>query len=306
MPSTAAVKSAVFPVAGLGTRFLPATKSIAKELLPILDKPLIQYAMDECVQAGIEQIVLVTSRIKNSLVDHFERDEHLERILREAGKQEQLQELERILPERMAVINVRQSQLLGLGHAVLCARAVVGDAPFAVVLPDDLLVPTGGGPSQSLQDMIALYGECGHSVVAVEEVAADQVGNYGIVDPGGHLGERSFQARRLVEKPSPAQAPSRWGVVGRYVLSPQIFDHLSTERPDAGGEIQLTNAIHSLCPQVAAWQIECARYDCGSKHGFLKANLAAAAEDPDLLPDLREFAAALLARDGKKRGVSGR
>ena len=296
------VKCAVFPVAGLGTRFLPATKSVAKELLPVVDRPIIQYAVAECLEAGIERIVLVTSRFKTSLIDHFERDVQLERLLETSAKLEQLQLVRSILPEKIQLIHVRQAQPLGLGHAVLCARSLVGDEPFAVVLPDDLLVPHNGGVSPALRDMSEYCDRSGHSVVAVEKVAADRVDQYGIVDPGEQLEPGCFQVNDLVEKPSVGQAPSQLGIVGRYILKPEIFARLeqaeSMHRPE-GGELQLTDSIQALLPDVSAWQLECDRYDCGSKVGFLRANLAAAAKDPDLRAELQQFAESYIQKGGR-------
>lgn len=294
------IKCAVLPVAGLGTRFLPATKSVAKELLPVLDRPLLQYAVDECAAAGIEHIVLVTNRLKNSLVDYLERDHNLERILRQTGKEERIEVVKNVLPEQMSLVNVRQPQPGGLGQAILCARPVVGDEPFAVILPDDLLVLEQSGAEPTLQRMVALYEQLQQSIIAVQEVADADVSSYGIVQPGDPLGDDAFSVRGLVEKPLLSQAPSRWGVVGRYVLSPDVFDHLQAQQSAAtaaGAELQLTDAIHLMVPDVAAHPIQCQRYDCGSKVGFLQANLAAAAKDQELQPALRRFVADWPQRD---------
>lgn len=296
-----AVKYAVIPVGGLGTRFLPVTKAVAKELLPIGDRPVIQYAVEECARAGIEQIVLVTNRLKTSLIDYLERDEALERLLVEMGKEDLLPLIRNTLPGGMNLINVRQSSPRGLGDAILCARSVVGDEPFVVLLPDDVLLQSTGDISDVLQRMIALYEQLQCSVVAVEEVEPESVSSYGIIEPGERLGPGYMRLQSLVEKPRLEDAPSRTAVVGRYLFAPGLFDHLAQVPEDAGGEVQLTPAISALAPNVVACDLNSERYDCGSRRGFLRANLASAMQDPELVQELR----LALARSGRDEAAAG-
>lgn len=277
----------VFPVAGLGSRFLPATKVIPKEMLPVVDVPLIQLAVEEAHRAGIREIVLVTSSSKRAIEDHFDRSWELEAMLASRGKNSLLEQVRAVLPAGMSVSAVRQAQALGLGHAVLCARNIVGNRPFAVVLPDDLI----DGPDQGcLADMVALHAESGACSLAVEEVPREQTDRYGVV---------SLQGERisgLVEKPAPAVAPSTLAVVGRYILPPEIFQALERVQPGAGGEIQLTDGIAALLADVEfrPHRFRGLRYDCGNKLGHLQANLAYAFKDPALAAPLKAWLKPLL------------
>lgn len=272
----------VLPVAGLGSRFLPATKVIPKEMLPIVDVPLIQLAVHEAARAGVRQMVLVTSGSKRAIEDHFDHFWELEAQLAARGKNDQLEQVRAVLPAGMSIAVVRQTQPLGLGHAVLCAKEVVGNRPFAVMLPDDLI---DGPDAGCLADMVALYKTSGACSLAVEEVPRDQTHRYGIV---------SLQGERisgLVEKPAPTVAPSTLAVVGRYILPPQIFAALEQVQPGSGGEIQLTDGIAALLGNIEfrAHRFHGMRYDCGSKLGHLQANLAYALKDPVLASVLRAW-----------------
>ena len=264
------ISKAVFPVAGLGTRFLPVTKASPKEMLPIVDKPLIQFAVEEAVEAGITQMIFVTGRNKRAIEDHFDTAYELETELEARGKSELLGIARDVLPSNVSCTYVRQSEALGLGHAVLCARPVVGDDPFAVILADDLIDSTPG----ALREMVDVYEREACSVIAVQDVPRAETSSYGIVDCGSADGAlRPIKA--IVEKPDPAVAPSTLAVVGRYLLTAEIFDHLVGAQPGAGGEIQLTDGIASLLEmqQVMAHRFTGTRYDCGSKLGYLKANV---------------------------------
>ena len=266
------IRKAVFPVAGLGTRFLPATKTVPKEMMPIVDKPLIQYAVDEAIEAGCDTLVFVTNRYKHAVADYFDKAYELEQKLEKAGKQEQLDLVRSVLPPHVRAVFVTQAEALGLGHAVLCAKPVVGDEPFAVMLPDDLIWNRGG--AGALKQMADLAERTGGSVVAVEEVPREQTSSYGIVDAPEFSG-RSGRIRALVEKPAPAEAPSTLAVVGRYVLDGSIFGLLETTAPGKGGEIQLTDAIAELArrAQVDAYHFEGTRFDCGSHLGLIEATI---------------------------------
>ncbi|HKJ87162.1 MAG TPA: UTP--glucose-1-phosphate uridylyltransferase GalU [Gammaproteobacteria bacterium] len=265
------IRKAVFPVAGMGTRFLPATKAMAKEMLPVVDKPLIQYAVEEAVAAGIDQVVFVTGRGKRSIEDHFDHQNGLETLLLEQGKEE-LARIYREVSDMADVTYVRQKHPLGLGHAVWCARHVVGDEPFAVLLPDDLIDAEPGAIAQ----MKAAYEATGAGQVAVEPVDPQAVKSYGVVDTDSREGT-SYPVRGLVEKPDPAVAPSNLGVIGRYILSPTVFEPLGRAHRGAGGEIQLTDALQALITEygeaVHAFPFQGARFDCGSKAGYLKAQV---------------------------------
>jgi UTP--glucose-1-phosphate uridylyltransferase len=267
----------VFPVAGLGTRFLPATKVVPKEMLPVLDRPLIQYAVDEAVDAGADTLVFVTNRYKHSIADYFDSAYELEETLVRAGKLELLAMVQGLLPKHVRCVYVTQEQALGLGHAVLCARAVVGNESFGIILPDDLIVNDGAGALRQMSERAA-DGKTG--VLAVEEVPHADTGKYGIVDVEAS-GDR---IRHMVEKPSPGDAPSNLAVVGRYVLPPRIFELLETTTPGAGGEIQLTDAIAALLTEtpVLAHRFAGKRFDCGNKAGMVRATLHFAAADPEL------------------------
>ena len=267
------VNKAVFPVAGLGTRFLPATKAQPKEMLPIVDKPLIQYAVEEAYEAGIRHMIFVTGRNKRAIEDHFDTAYELESELEAGGKEELLSLVRTLTPADMDCSYVRQPRSLGLGHAVLCARHIVRDDPFAVLLADDLMTGTAGGPGV-LAQMVEVFKQVQTSVLAVQEVPLEHVSRYGIV-AGEPVGDRLVKVRQMVEKPSPAQAPSRLGVAGRYVLTPAVFDCIANQPRGSGGEIQLTDGIAQLIATegVHAYRYEGKRFDCGSKQGFLEATV---------------------------------
>ncbi|MCE3004720.1 MAG: UTP--glucose-1-phosphate uridylyltransferase GalU [Xanthomonadaceae bacterium] len=275
------VRKAVFPVAGLGTRLLPASKALPKEMLPIIDRPLIQYAVDEAVAAGCDTLVFVVNRHKHAIADHFDRAHELEQRLEKTGKNDLLELVRGVLPQGVRTIFVTQSEALGLGHAVLCAEHAVGDEPFAVLLPDDLIWNRGG--PQALAQMVAESERLGASMVAVEDVPREQTGRYGIVSVDAPDG-RSARIRGMVEKPRPEVAPSTLAVVGRYVLHPRVFQFLRSLPPGAGGEIQLTDAIEALrnVEPVCAYRFEGERFDCGNKLGVVEATMAFALEQPDI------------------------
>ena len=283
------VRTAVFPVAGLGTRFLPATKASPKEMLPVVDKPLIQYAVEEAYAAGVRHMVFVTGRSKRAIEDHFDTAYELESELQAAGKQALLDVVRAVAPDDMDCSYVRQPRSLGLGHAVLCAAHIVGEQPFAVLLADDLMVgPPGGAPV--LRQMVDAFATLQSSLLAVQQVPPDQVRRYGIV-AGQPAGERLIDIERIVEKPAPEQAPSRMAVAGRYVLTARIFDEIRQQTPGAGGEIQLTDAIARLMTKEAvyAYQYTGKRYDCGSKEGFLEATVELALQHPQMGAPFRQY-----------------
>ncbi|MBA8886275.1 UTP--glucose-1-phosphate uridylyltransferase [Dokdonella fugitiva] len=284
------LRKVVFPVAGLGTRFLPATKVVAKEMLPVLDRPLIQYAVDEAVDAGADTLVFVTNRYKHAIADYFDKAYELESKLAQSGKNDLLAMVQGTLPKHVRCVFVTQPEALGLGHAVLCAKPVVGDEPFGVVLPDDLIW-NGKGPG-ALRQMAELADAQHAGVIAVEEVPRDQTNKYGIVD-ASPVSERAAKVKLVVEKPKPEVAPSNLAIVGRYVLPGRIFELLEKTTPGAGGEIQLTDAIEALLGEqsVLAYRFEGTRFDCGNKLGLVKATLAMALADPALAPATREFIA---------------
>ena len=286
------LRKVVFPVAGLGTRFLPATKVVAKEMLPVLDKPLIQYAVDEAVDAGADTLIFVTNRYKHAIADYFDKAYELEAKLLEKGKDELLALVRGTLPRHVRAVFVTQPEALGLGHAVLCAKAVVGDEPFGVILPDDLIWngSTGTGKG-ALRQMAELADTQQAGVIAVEEVPHDETDKYGIVD-ATPVDQRSALIRSMVEKPKPADAPSNLAVVGRYVLPGRIFQLLEQTTPGAGGEIQLTDAIDALLKEhgkVLAYRFEGTRFDCGNKAGLVRATMYMAMQDPKLAPTVRAF-----------------
>lgn len=262
------ITKAVFPVAGLGTRFLPATKASPKEMMPIVDKPLIQFAVEEAVAAGITDMIFVTGRSKRAIEDHFDKAYELENELEIRGKQDMLAVLRDLIPKNINCIYLRQAEALGLGHAVLCAKPVVGDAPFAVLLADDLLA----GEVPVMQQMVEAYNTYHCSLLGVEDVAREDAGGYGIVATRP-MTARLEQVSAIVEKPKPENAPSTLAVVGRYILTPRIFHHLEQVTPGSGGEIQLTDGIAALLAeqQVLACRYQGVRYDCGSKLGYLRA-----------------------------------
>jgi len=280
------IKKAIFPVAGLGTRFLPATKAQPKEMLPVVDKPLIQYAVEEAYAAGVREMIFVTGRHKRPIEDHFDMTFELEVALEQAGKAELLHVVRSVKPDDMECVYVRQAQALGLGHAVLCARRLIGDEPFAVLLADDLMV----GQPPVLAQMVEQYKEWRVSMLAVQEVPAEHTHRYGIV-AGTPVNARLVDIERIVEKPAPADAPSRLGVAGRYILTPGVFHEIASQQRGAGGEIQLTDGIAGLLrrEKVFAYRYEGKRYDCGSKEGFLQANVELALDHPQLGPGFREF-----------------
>ena len=283
------MRKVVFPVAGLGTRFLPATKVVAKEMLPVLDRPLIQYAVDEAVDAGADTLVFVTNRYKHAIADYFDKAYELESKLAQAGKDELLALVQGTLPRNVRCVFVTQPEALGLGHAVLCAKPVIGDEPFGVVLPDDLIWngATGAGALRQMAEL-SEREDCG--VLAVEEVPRDQTDKYGIVDATS-VSERAAKINLVVEKPKPDVAPSNLAIVGRYVLPGRIFGLLEQTRPGAGGEIQLTDAIEALLAEqrVLAYRFEGTRFDCGNKLGLVKATLHMALQDPTLAEATREY-----------------
>ena len=280
------ITKAVFPVAGLGTRFLPATKAQPKEMLPVVDKPLIQYAVEEAYAAGVREMIFVTGRHKRPIEDHFDMTVELEIALEQAGKQELLDIVRSVKPDDMECIYVRQAQALGLGHAVLCAQRLVGNAPFAVLLADDLMV----GAPPVLAQMVEVYREWRTSILAVQEVPAEQTRRYGIV-AGNAVNERLVDVSRIVEKPAPENAPSRLAVAGRYILTPGVFHEIANQPRGVGGEIQLTDGIAGLLrrEKVFAYRYEGRRYDCGSKEGFLEANVDLALAHPELGPGFRSY-----------------
>ena len=283
------VKKALFPVAGLGTRFLPATKAQPKEMLPVVDKPLIQYAVEEAYAAGVREMIFVTGRHKRPIEDHFDMTFELEVALEHAGKQDLLQVVRSVKPDDMECIYVRQAQALGLGHAVLCGQRLVGNEPFAVLLADDLMVgPPGGEPV--LAQMVEQFEEWQASILAVQEVPAEHTRRYGIV-AGQAVSERVVDVTQMVEKPAPEAAPSRLGVAGRYILTPGVFREIAAQPRGVGGEIQLTDGIASLLrrEKVFAYRYEGRRYDCGSKEGWLEANVELALAHAQLGPGFREF-----------------
>ncbi len=280
------VTKAIFPVAGLGTRFLPATKAQPKEMLPVVDKPLIQYAVEEAYAAGVREMIFVTGRHKRPIEDHFDMTFELEVALEKAGKQELLDVVHSVKPKDMECIYVRQAQALGLGHAVLCGRRLIGNQPFAVLLADDLMV----GQTPILKQMVQQYEEWRVSIIAVQEVPPAHTRRYGIVD-GTPINDSLMDISRIVEKPAPEDAPSLLGVAGRYILTPGVFHEIANQQHGVGGEIQLTDGIAGLLrrEKVFAYRYEGKRYDCGSKEGFLQANVELALTHPVLGPAFREY-----------------
>ncbi len=287
------IRKAVFPVAGLGTRFLPATKTVPKEMLPVIDRPLIQYAVDEAIEAGCDTMVFVTNRYKHSVADYFDKAYELESKLAQSGKNDLLAMVQGTLPPHVRCVFVTQPEALGLGHAVLCARPVVGDEPFGVILPDDLIWNEGPG---ALRQMAELAASEAAGVLSVEEVPQEQTDKYGIVD-ATPISERAAKIRFVVEKPKPDVAPSNLAIVGRYVLPGRIFELLERTAPGARGEIQLTDAIEALLAEqsVLAYRFAGTRFDCGNKLGLVRATLAMALADATLAEPTRR-----LMREGLK------
>lgn len=289
------IQKAVFPVGGLGTRFLPATKAIPKEMLPVVDKPLIQYAVDEAYAAGIREMIFITGRHKRAIGDHYDAAFELEYELERGNKNDLLQLVHDIKPDDMDCVFIRQPRPLGLGHAVLCAERVVGNDPFAVLLADDLMVGRSGGPSV-LQQMVSAYDNRPGIVLAVQDVPRDETRRYGVVDVHGVI-ETVAEVFGMVEKPVPEVAPSTLAVAGRYILTPAVFDSIRRQPRGAGGEIQLTDGIAALIgtEKVYAFRYEGTRYDCGSKEGFLQATIDLALANPELSAAVRAHMQAALA-----------
>jgi UTP--glucose-1-phosphate uridylyltransferase len=281
------VKTAVFPVAGLGTRFLPATKSVAKEMLSIVDKPLIQYGAEEAIEAGINKLVFIVGRTKNSIIDHFDKSYELETELEIRGKHDLLKIVKDVIPDGVSCVFIRQSEALGLGHAVLCAEAAVGHEPFAVILPDDLIRNEGNG---CVKQMVQVFDQYQSSIIGTQTVAIEESDKYGMV-AGAQVADRIARVEQIVEKPLPAEAPSDQAIVGRYILTPAIFDILRTTQRGAGDEIQLTDAIASLREheQVLSYSFEGRRYDCGSKIGYLQATVDFALQHEELASDFKNY-----------------
>ena len=287
MPRTP--RKAVFPVGGLGTRFLPATKSVPKEMLPVVDKPLIQYALEEARAAGIEHFIFVTGRGKGAIEDHFDLAYELQETLAARGKTAEVDAINSWLPGAGEVSYTRQPEALGLGHAVWCARHVVGEEPFAVMLPDDLI----DAERPCLKQMADAYAGVGGNLVAIMEVAREHTARYGVIDPGRQE-DRLIEVRGLVEKPDPAVAPSNYAVIGRYILAPEVFRHLDRRERGAGGEIQITDALAHTIGETPfhGYLFEGERFDCGDKVGFLEANISYALERDDIRAELAPFIAA--------------
>ncbi|MCM5677932.1 UTP--glucose-1-phosphate uridylyltransferase GalU [Schlegelella sp. S2-27] len=284
------VTKAVFPVAGLGTRFLPATKAQPKEMLPVVDKPLIQYAVEEAYEAGIREMIFVTGRTKRPIEDHFDMAYELETELEAAGKHELLKIVQSIKPDDMECVFVRQPKMLGLGHAVLCAERLVNGYPFAVILADDLMV----GTPPVMKQMVEQFADWKATIIAVQEVPPEQTRRYGIV-AGTQVNDRLMDVEEIVEKPAPEVAPSRLGVAGRYILTSGVFDEIRRQPKGVGGEIQLTDGIAGLLrrEKVFAYRYDGVRYDCGSKEGFLQATVELALGHPQLGAGFREYLKAL-------------
>ena len=280
------IRKAIFPVAGLGTRFLPATKASPKEMLNVVDKPLIQYAAEEAIAAGITELIFVTGRSKRSIEDHFDKSYELEEELEAKNKFELLEIVRKVKPSHVNCVYVRQPEALGLGHAVNCGKSLIGDEPFAVILADDLL----DNDPPVLTQMIALYQHYQSSIVAVESITPEQSSSYGVVS-GKAFDERLTKMAGIVEKPAPKDAPSNLGVVGRYIFTPEIFSHIANLKPGAGGEFQLTDAIQTLLKEqlVLAYEYEGMRYDCGNKLGYLKATINFALKHPELRDDFKGY-----------------
>jgi len=282
------IRTAVFPVAGLGTRFLPATKAIAKEMLTVVDKPLIQYATEEAVAAGMDTLVFIVGRTKNAIIDHYDKAYELETELNLRSKNALLKMVQEVVPPEINCVFIRQSEALGLGHAVLCAEPAVGDQPFAVILPDDLIYNKGG--QSCIQQMVEVYEEKQGSVIGTQTVAITDSDKYGMV-AGPKLSDNLARVDEIVEKPAPAEAPSDQAVVGRYILTPAIFNKLRTTERGAGNEIQLTDAIAELrkTEEIFAYSFEGRRFDCGSKIGYLEANVEIALQHDEMAEDFKAY-----------------
>ena len=295
------IRKAIFPVGGLGTRFLPATKSMPKEMLPVVDKPLIHYAFEEARAAGIEQFIFVTSRNKHAIMDHFDHVYELQSVLSEKNKKRELEMTSNWLPEAGSISFTRQQEPLGLGHAVWCARHLIGDEPFAVILADDMV----HAPKPCLQQMVEAYTQTGNNIVAVMDIPRERTASYGIVDidKDAKLPDaRLVKAKGLVEKPQPDVAPSTLSIIGRYILQPDVFDILDKQKPGAGGEIQLTDAIGSMIGKkdVLGYRFDGTRYDCGELVGFVAANVAYALERESIRDRVYEELKHVITRSGVK------
>lgn len=282
------IRTAVFPVAGLGTRFLPATKAIAKEMLTVVDKPLIQYASEEAVAAGMDTLVFIVGRTKNAIIDHYDKAYELETELSLRDKTALLKVVQDVVPSDIHCVFIRQSEALGLGHAVLCAEPAVGNKPFAVILPDDLIYNKGG--KSCIEQMVEVYDEKQGSIIGTQTVAIEESSKYGMV-AGPKLADNLARIDEIIEKPEPAEAPSDQAVVGRYILTPAIFNKLKTTERGAGNEIQLTDAIAELrkTEEIFAYSFEGRRYDCGSKIGYLEANVEIALQHDEMADDFRNY-----------------
>ena len=280
------IKKAVLPVAGLGTRFLPASKAIPKEMLPIIDKPLVQYAVEEAVEAGITEMIFVTGRTKRSIADHFDKAYELEHQLEQRGKKALLDIAQNVVPKGVSCAYIRQNEAMGLGHAVALTAHLVGDEPFAVLLADDLIHHKKGAVKQ----MVEAYDYYKSSVIAVQKVEGPEISSYGVIS-GKKQSDRVYRLDQIVEKPAFEDAPSDMGVTGRYIFTPHIFEHLANLKPGTGGELQLTDAIQTLLmkEQVLAYEYEGIRYDCGSKMGLLKANIELGLEHQEIGEELRQY-----------------
>ena len=280
------VRKAIFPVAGLGSRFLPATKASPKEMLPVVDKPLIQYAVEEAVMAGITEMIFVTGRTKRAIADHFDKAYELEHQLEKSGKGQLLKVAREVVPKGVSFTYIRQTEALGLGHAVLTAAHLIGEEPFAVLLADDLISPQ----ANALEQLVKQYEKFGRSVIAVQTVPSREISAYGVIS-GQKQARRLYSLDSIIEKPKFEDAPSDKGVTGRYIFTPQILDKLRILEPGAGGEYQLTDAIQALLSEerVLAYEFEGTRYDCGSKFGLLRANIELGLEHPDVSGDLRKY-----------------
>lgn len=285
------VRKAVFPVAGMGTRFLPATKAIPKEMLPIIDRPLIQYAVDEAREAGIEQLIFVTGRGKTAIVEHFDTAFELERTMSDRGKDLSILDATRILPGNL--VTVRQQVPMGLGHAIWCARAIVGDEPFAIFLPDELMI----GKPGCMKEMVEAYNEVGGNLISVLEVPEEEVSSYGVIAPGARISDKLTEVTGLVEKPKREEAPSNLIISGRYILQPEVMRTLEGQEKGAGGEIQLTDAMARMIGSQPFHAVTFTgrRFDCGSKAGFVEATLSLALERSDMADDVRAIMKRLLA-----------
>ena len=282
------ITKAVFPVAGMGKRFLPATKVSPKEMLPIVDKPLIQYAVEEAISAGITELIFITGRTKRTITDHFDKAYELENELERSGELEKLEIIRNIIPKDVTCIFIRQAEPLGLGHAVLCAKPVIGDQPFVVLLPDDLVESSNHGVTKQLVD---IFQQEGKSIVAVEHVPKEDVSKYGIVDISGIKDKPLAEITGILEKPKPDESPSTLGVIGRYIFTSRIFDCLEKTPTGMGNEIQLTDAIRILLDKesVYAYKFEGTRYDCGSKLGYMQASIQYALKDPHIKEEFFEY-----------------